>query len=55
MEMHIIAYVYHWDRNTLISITRSERKRWVDMILRQQEAEREEIEKSTSSVPKLKR
>jgi hypothetical protein len=49
--MHIIAYVYHWGRDTVMKLTRSERKMWVDLILRQKESEKEEIERNTPSVP----
>lgn len=50
-EMHCIAYVYHWGRDTLMSLPRSERKVWVDMIMSQKEAEKEEVESNTPSVP----
>ena len=37
--MHILAYCYHWDRNTLWNMSRSERKMWVEMVLAQKKAE----------------
>lgn len=37
--MHILAYCYHWDRNTLWNMSRSERKMWVKMVLAQKKAE----------------
>lgn len=30
--MSIIAYYYHWDRNTIIDLSRSERKMWFKLI-----------------------
>lgn len=44
MEMHIIAYVYHWGYSDLISLSPKERKVWVKMILDQKEAEKEGYE-----------
>jgi len=38
-EMHLIAYVYHWSRDTLFSLSLSERRIWVDKILAQKDAE----------------
>jgi len=32
-EMHLIAYYYHWDRNTLLNLPPRERKRWVEFII----------------------
>ena len=37
--MHVIAYVYHWDRATLWLLSKSERKMWVDLIKRQKKEE----------------
>jgi hypothetical protein len=51
MEAHCIAYVYHWERDTIMNLPRLERKAWVDIIMKQKEAEKEEIESSTPSVP----
>ena len=41
-EMHILAYCYHWDRDTLWNMTRSERKMWVKMVLAQKKVENKE-------------
>jgi len=41
MEMHILAYVYHWERDTLWSLPIMERKMWVKMVHEQKEAENE--------------
>ena len=38
-EMHILAYCYHWDRDTLWKMPRSERKLWVEMVQKQKKAE----------------
>lgn len=42
-EMHILAYVYHWSRNEVMRLTRSERKMWVNMIEQQKEAEAKQM------------
>ena len=47
--MHAIAYVYHWDRNTLWSLPRNERKMWFNMIVEQRKSEQEQINKGGSS------
>lgn len=39
-EMHVIAYVYHWDRDTLMKLSRGERRMWKDLIVEQKKAER---------------
>ena len=38
-EMHILAYCYHWDRDTLWSLPRSERKMWVEIVREQKKVE----------------
>lgn len=43
-EMHVIAYVYHWDRATLWRLPISERKKWVQIILDQKELENKQTE-----------
>lgn len=45
-EMHILAYIYHWDRNSIWDLPISERKRWVQLIKDQKEAEREASERN---------
>lgn len=32
-EMHLIAYYYHWSRETIRNLTARERKQWVDLII----------------------
>ena len=44
-EMHVLAYIYHWDRDSIWNIPISERKKWVLLIQEQQKAEREALEK----------
>lgn len=44
MEMHLLAYTYHWDINSLWNLTLSHRKKWVEMILKQKQAERDSLE-----------
>lgn len=43
-EMHILAYVYHWDRNSLWDMPILERKKWVEIVIRQKESEQEALE-----------
>ena len=38
-EMHVLAYVYHWDRNSLWNLQIKERRKWVDIVLKQKQAE----------------
>lgn len=42
--MHVLAYVYHWDRNSLWYIPIKERRKWVQIVTEQKEAEREALE-----------
>ncbi len=44
MDMHIIAYVYHWGEDILMQMKRSRRKKWVELILKQKEVEGKSIE-----------
>lgn len=39
--MHVIAYVYHWERDTVRNLSRGERRMWYDFIMEQKKAERE--------------
>lgn len=48
-DMHILAYVYHWDRDTLWLLPRSERKMWAEMVLEQKKAENKSINNSGNS------
>ena len=48
-EMHILAYCYHWDRDTLWKMPRSERKLWVDMVQRQKKAESDAVNNENST------
>lgn len=45
-EMHILAYIYHWDRNSLWNVPILERRKWVQMIVDQKNAENEALEKN---------
>ena len=49
VEMHILAYDYHWDNHTIWSLPRNERKMWVDMLMQQHKAEHDSINNSASS------
>lgn len=43
--MHILAYCYHWDRDTLWNLSRRERIMWVEMVLAQKKMESESLKK----------
>lgn len=49
--MHIIAYVYHWDRETLWNMSSRERRMWVKLINTQKKMENDSIKLKT---PKTK-
>ena len=49
MEMHILAYCYHWDSRSLWSLPRNERKMWTDMVIAQHKAEQQQINDGGSS------
>ena len=42
-DMHIIAYCYHWDRDTIFELPRLERKMWAAIILKTKKAEADSI------------
>ena len=44
--MHLLAYVYHWDRDTIKYMPSQERREWVECIKLQKEAEKEAMEKN---------
>lgn len=39
IEVHIIAYIYHWGRNEILDLPILVRKEYVDLIHKQKEAE----------------
>lgn len=43
MEMHIIAYYYHWGREELFNLTLREREEWFELIGEQLKAESEQL------------
>lgn len=47
--MHVLAYTYHWERDTLWDMTRSERKMWVKMVQMQKIAENNALNKGNKS------
>ena len=49
MEMHILAYSYHWDSHSLWNLPRNERKMWVNMVDKQHKAEQQQINNGGSS------
>lgn len=42
-SMHIIAYCYNWDRDTIWELPRLEREMWAAIILKQKKAENDSI------------
>lgn len=49
-EMHVIAYVYHWDRETLWNMSSRERRMWVKLINTQKKMESDSIKSKTPKV-----
>ena len=49
MEMHILAYTYHWDSHSLWSLPRNERRMWVELVVEQKKAEQKQINDSGNS------
>lgn len=47
MEMHVIAYIYHWERDTLWKLSSRERRTWVKMIMTQKQMENESMNSKT--------
>lgn len=47
--MHALAYCYHWGRDEIRSIPRTEREMWYNIIQEQLKAERNSINKSGNS------
>lgn len=45
--MHIIAYVYHWERDTLWNMPSRERRMWVDLINTQKKMENSSMKEHT--------
>ena len=39
IEVHIIAYIYHWGRSEIMNLSINERKEYVELIKQQKEAE----------------
>lgn len=39
IEVHIIAYIYHWGRSEIMNLPLKERKSYVELIKQQKEAE----------------
>ncbi len=44
IEVHVIAYIYHWGRNEILNLPVNERKMYVEFIKEQKEAENEATE-----------
>ena len=55
LQMHLLAYKYHWGYNELLDMTRSDRRLFYDMVQEQLKAESDSIQesmKNTSSSSK---
>lgn len=52
--MHILAYVYHWERDTIWELSSRERRMWVNMIMTQKQLESDSIKGTTNKIPKPK-
>ena len=48
-EIHLLAYVYHWDRKSLWDMSSTERKLWVKMVLSEKKAEEEAVDGSVEN------
>ncbi len=53
-EMHIIAYVYHWERDTLWKMPSRERRMWVSMINTQKKMENSSVKANAPKINKRK-
>lgn len=47
LQMHLLAYKYHWGYNELLDMTRSDRGLFYEMVQEQLKAESESIREST--------
>lgn len=50
--MHILAYVYHWERDTVWKMPCRERRMWVEMINTQKKMENNSIKSKSPKMPK---
>lgn len=48
MDIHILAYTYHWSRESLWDMTRSERTMWVKLVQMQKQAESNALNNSSN-------
>lgn len=51
LQMHLLAYEYHWGYNELLDMTRSDRGLFYDMVQEQLKAESDSIRESTKNTP----
>jgi hypothetical protein len=49
IEMHILAYYYHWELETILNLTRRDRREWVELVQKQKEAEAESFKEGVDS------
>lgn len=50
--MHILAYVYHWERDTVWNLSSRERRMWVNMIMTQKKMESDSVKSKSPKIPK---
>lgn len=55
LQMHLLAYKYHWGYKELMSMPRQERKLFYDMVLEQINAENESVRESSQDTPTSKK
>lgn len=53
-EMHILAYIYHWEPSTLWKLKSRERRMWVRLILAQKKMENESMKINSAKMKKPK-
>ena len=41
--MHLLAYIYRWERDTVWSLSIKERKMWIEQIKKQRKSERSKV------------
>lgn len=55
IQIHLLAYKYHWGYTELMSMPRRERKLFYDMVLEQLKAEKESVDDSSTDTPTSKK
>ena len=55
LQIHLLAYKYHWGYEELMTMPRQERKLFYDMVLEQINAENESVKESEQGTPTSKK